>query len=105
MIVEARESMEGCRVDRVVFEVPDPWLSPSQSNSCFWDLRQTSEIFYHGIYWICRYKIQISELRRITCQSKIPKVGFMRKQFSLRGWSGYLSKKLSVYIIVMSLEF
>ena len=43
-------SQRDCRVDRVVFEVPDPWLSPSQSNSCFWDLRQTSGILCHEIY-------------------------------------------------------
>ena len=35
---------------QVFFEVLDPWLSPGKSNSCFRDLRQTSEILCHGIY-------------------------------------------------------
>ena len=44
------DRIEELAADRVVFEVSDPWLSPSQSNSCFWNLRQTSEILYLEIY-------------------------------------------------------
>ena len=36
------------KVDR--FKASDPYLFASQSNSYFWDLRQTSEILCHGIY-------------------------------------------------------